>query len=159
MQKAKTLIRHEPWQNQKNDCVPSEDSDQPGHPPSLNSVFAERMNRFGSLTTHSAHSEDSDQTGRMPRLIWVFAGRTLIALVLSCRGSHQTEGNKPFKLRNLRLSYLFRGWKMTTIGIRSYGIWSYLVISAEHKDCWPSVKWKGKIFLLRISDVLKYENA
>ena len=28
------------WQNQQNECVPSEDSDQPGHPPSLIRVFA-----------------------------------------------------------------------------------------------------------------------
>ena len=28
------------WQNQQNDCVPWEDSDQPGHPPSLIRVFA-----------------------------------------------------------------------------------------------------------------------
>ena len=28
------------WQNQQNDCAPSEDSDQPGHPPSLIRVFA-----------------------------------------------------------------------------------------------------------------------
>ena len=27
------------WQNQQNECVPSEDSDQPGHPPSLIRVF------------------------------------------------------------------------------------------------------------------------
>ena len=26
------------WQNQQNDCAPSEDSDQPGHPPSLISL-------------------------------------------------------------------------------------------------------------------------
>ena len=26
------------WQNQQNDCVPSKDSDQPGHPPSLVSL-------------------------------------------------------------------------------------------------------------------------
>ena len=30
------------WQNQLSDCVPSEDSDQPWHPPSLIRVFAER---------------------------------------------------------------------------------------------------------------------
>ena len=30
------------WQNQQSDCVPSEDSDQPGHPPSLTRVFAVR---------------------------------------------------------------------------------------------------------------------
>ena len=28
------------WQNQQNDCAPSEDSVQPGHPPSLIRVFA-----------------------------------------------------------------------------------------------------------------------
>ena len=48
-------------------CAASEDSDQPGHPPSLIRVFAVRMKK----ATHWVHSEDSDQTGRMPRLIWV----------------------------------------------------------------------------------------
>ena len=33
------------WQNQKNDCAPSEDSDQPGHQPSLIRVFAVRMKK------------------------------------------------------------------------------------------------------------------
>ena len=34
------------WQNQQNACAPSEDSDQPGHPPpSLISVFAVRMKK------------------------------------------------------------------------------------------------------------------
>ena len=58
-------------------CAPSEDSDQPGHPPSLIKVFAVRMKKARVLNWyHWAHSEDFDQTGRMPRLIWVFAGRT-----------------------------------------------------------------------------------
>ena len=35
------------WQNQQNDCAPSKDSDQPGHPPSLIRVFAVRS--IGSL--------------------------------------------------------------------------------------------------------------
>ena len=30
------------WQNQQNECASSEDSDQPGHPPSLIGVFAMR---------------------------------------------------------------------------------------------------------------------
>ena len=62
--------------------VPSEDSDQPGHPPSLIRVsdqpghppslirvFAVRS--LGSLgpSLLQADSADSDQTGRMPRLI------------------------------------------------------------------------------------------
>ena len=66
---------------------PDEDSDQPGHSPSLIRVFAVRMkSNLESLATHWAHSEDSDQTGRMPRLIWVFAGRTVSLLVLSRGG-------------------------------------------------------------------------
>ena len=57
-------------------CVPSEDSDQPGHPPSLIRVFTRvQLVVKGSMFLH-ADSEDSDQTGRMPRLIWVFAGHT-----------------------------------------------------------------------------------
>ena len=49
--------------------VPSEDSDQPGHPPSLIRVFAVRS--VGSLGPNllQADSADSDRTGRMPRLI------------------------------------------------------------------------------------------
>ena len=33
------------WQNQQSACAPSEDSDQPGHPPSLIWVFAVRMKK------------------------------------------------------------------------------------------------------------------
>ena len=33
------------WQNQQSECVPSEDSDQPGHPPSLIRVFAVRTKK------------------------------------------------------------------------------------------------------------------
>ena len=78
------------WQSQQCDCAPSEDSDQPGHPPSLTRIFAVRMRRAWvliyplsaqrilwsdwadagrgvtlSLTTHWVHREDSDQTGQM----------------------------------------------------------------------------------------------
>ena len=57
-------------------CAPSEDSDQPGHPPSLIKSLLSAWKKLGSLATHWAHSKDSDQTGWMPRLIRVFAGRT-----------------------------------------------------------------------------------
>ena len=33
------------WQNQQNECVPSKESDQPGHPPSLIRVFDVRMKK------------------------------------------------------------------------------------------------------------------
>ena len=38
------------WQNQQCGCAPSEDSDQPGHPPSLIRVFAVRMKRAWVLS-------------------------------------------------------------------------------------------------------------
>ena len=37
-------------QNQQSDCAPSEDSDQPGHPPSLVRVFAVRMKKAWVLS-------------------------------------------------------------------------------------------------------------
>ena len=42
----------EPWRckNQQNECAPSEDSDQPGHPPSLVRVFAVRMKKTWVLS-------------------------------------------------------------------------------------------------------------
>ena len=38
------------WQNQQNECAPSEDSDQPGHLPSLIRVFAVRMKKAWVLS-------------------------------------------------------------------------------------------------------------
>ena len=57
-------------------CAPSEDSDQPGHPPSLIIVLlcVHWVAKYPSFLR--ADSEYSDQTGRMLRLIRVFAGRT-----------------------------------------------------------------------------------
>ena len=40
------------WQNQQSECAPSEDSDQPGHPPSLIRVFAVRMKKPWVLSFH-----------------------------------------------------------------------------------------------------------
>ena len=50
-------------QNQQNDCASSEDSNQPGHLPSL-SVWR----NIGSLASYWAHSEDSDQIRQICRL-------------------------------------------------------------------------------------------
>ena len=65
-----------PWQNQQMACAPSEDSDQPGHPPSLIRVLLCTQWVAKDPSFLHADSEDSDQTGRMPKLICVFAGRT-----------------------------------------------------------------------------------
>ena len=41
---------YEPSRNKQNDCAPNEDSDQPGHPPSLIRVFAVRMKKAWALS-------------------------------------------------------------------------------------------------------------
>ena len=69
------------WQNQQNECVPSEDSTQ-----SDQSLLCTHWVAKDLRFLH-ADSEDSAQTGQMLRLIWVFAGRTISLLVLSCHGS------------------------------------------------------------------------
>ena len=77
------------WQNQQNECAPSEDSGQPGHQPSLIRVFAVSMKKSWVLSYPLSAQRRlwSDWAGA--QLIWVFAGRTLILLVLSCRGSYK----------------------------------------------------------------------
>ena len=57
-------------------CAPSEDSEQPGHLPSLIRVFACTQWVAKDPRFLHANSEDADRTVRMPRLIWVFAGCT-----------------------------------------------------------------------------------
>ena len=64
---ASPIYEPQHYKTNKMTCAPSEDSDQPGHPPSQ--WVAE-----DPMFLH-ADSEDSYQTGRMSRLIWVFAGR------------------------------------------------------------------------------------
>ena len=46
-----------------NACVTSKDSDQPGHPPRLISVFVVHMKKAWVLSYPLNASEDSDQTG------------------------------------------------------------------------------------------------
>ena len=48
-----TFVEHNwaaSWQNQQSECAPSEDSDQPGHPPSLTRVFAVRMKKAWTIS-------------------------------------------------------------------------------------------------------------
>ena len=73
--KIKVEIELEHDRTYKMACVPSKDSNQPGHLPSLISLLCTQWVVQDPNFLH-ADSEDSDQTGRMPRLIWVFTGRT-----------------------------------------------------------------------------------
>ena len=91
------------WQNQQNECAPIEDSDQPGHPPSLIRVFAVRsMGREGpKLSSYGQRWLWSDWADAQADLHRVFAGRTVTLLVLSCRGSDglRVSGTKLEKRR------------------------------------------------------------
>ena len=85
----KMNIIYEPQHDKTNKMViaPSEDSDQPGHPPSLLRAFAcTQWVDKGSLLLQ-ANSEDSDTTGHLPRLIRVFAGCTCHFIGFVMRGS------------------------------------------------------------------------
>ena len=50
--------------NQQNDCAPSEDSDQPGHPPSLISLHCPHEEALRSWLSFERTAK-TDQTGRM----------------------------------------------------------------------------------------------
>ena len=56
-------------------CAPSEDSDQPGHLPSLTSLCCTHEETMGPWLALEC-TVKTDQTGWMPRLIRVIAGRT-----------------------------------------------------------------------------------
>ena len=66
-----SLVPFEPRHDKTNKltCVPSEDSDQPGHVPSLIRIFAMHSVVAEDPSFLHVDSEDSDQTGWMPRLI------------------------------------------------------------------------------------------
>ena len=65
------------WQNQQNECAPSEDSDQPGH-----SLSAWR--KLGSLATHWAQSEDwSDWADAQADLSLRWAHTHFVGFVMS----------------------------------------------------------------------------
>ena len=94
------------WQNQQNDCAPSEDSDQPGHPPVWSVCTCVQWVAKGPSFLR-ADSEDSDQVGRMPRLIWVFAGRTCHFVGYVMRRLMNTKGYHCFCL------YSAYNWQMS----------------------------------------------
>ena len=76
------------WQNNKMIYAPSEDSDQPGLPPSLIRVFAVRMKKAWVLSYPLSAQRRLWSDWAEARLIWVFAGPTVILLVLSWGGSY-----------------------------------------------------------------------
>ena len=67
-------------------CAPNENSDQPGHPPSLIRVFAVRMKKPWLPIERTAKT--LIRLGGCPGWSESSLGATFILLVLSCRGSY-----------------------------------------------------------------------
>ena len=79
------------WQNQQCGCAPSEDSDQPGHPPSLIKVFAVRMKKAWVLSYLLSAQRRLWSGCADAQADWVFAGHTVILLFLSWGGSFKVS--------------------------------------------------------------------
>ena len=96
-------------------CVPSEDSNQPRHLPSLIRFFAVRMEKAWVLSYPLSHSEGSDQTGQ----IWVFSERTGILMVLSWGGSNITVKESVCKKQDLTRIRMYNRICQTSFGKKS----------------------------------------
>ena len=111
------------WQNQQNECAPSEDSDQPGHPPRLIRVFAVRMKKPWVLSYPLSAQwrvwSDWADAG-------VFAGHTLILLVLSCRGSFHSNGQENMSLL-MRLWYFLSFVNAFFKRACAFNQWGYMI--------------------------------
>ena len=101
-------------------CTPSEDSDQPCHPPIWSESSLSAWRKLWSLATHWAHSEDSDQTWRMPRLVWVFAGRTVTLLVMRRLLWSSNYDNRYLWKIYVRYDELMRQWNIIRKCIRQF---------------------------------------
>ena len=82
---AYSIIWAATWQNQQSDCAPSEDSDQPGHPPSLIRVFAVRMKKTWvlSYTMSAQQSLWSDWANAQADLSLCWAHTHFVGFVMS----------------------------------------------------------------------------
>ena len=97
------------WQNQQNDCAPSEDSDQSGHLPSMIRVLT--VHSMGSyrpkLSSCGQRRLWSDWVNA--QLIWVFAGRTchFVGFVMRQLICIMTFASKPSRNLNIFLVEFF----------------------------------------------------
>ena len=81
-------------------CAPSEDSDQPGHPPSLIRVFAVRLIGSQGPKPSSSRQRNSDQTGRTCNFVGFVTMRLKfesfqcanMAVVYRCKGAGLVDG-------------------------------------------------------------------
>ena len=116
------------WQNQQNECAPSEDSDQPGHPPSLIWVFAVRMKTAWVLSYPLSAKRGlwSDWADTQADLSLPWAHSHFV--VLSYCGSNDLQT----KEQDRRLCYIEPHYEKTCLrGFRSGETWTGLL---SHRD-------------------------
>ena len=87
-EKSKIIEPHRDKTN-KMARAPSEDSDQPGHPPSLIRVFVVRMKKAWMLSYPISAQRRLIRLGGCPGWSESSLGAHAILLVLSCRGSYK----------------------------------------------------------------------
>ena len=107
-------------QNQQNECAPSKDSDQPGHPPSFeqSSLCAQWVAKDPSFL--HADSKDSDQAGRMPRQITSLGAHSLcwfchvVAHLFSNSWMYETGSNYKWAPSSEFVSSSIPSWQILT---------------------------------------------
>ena len=115
------------WQNQQSDWAPSEDSDQPGHPPSLIRVLAVRMKKawvfsYPLSTQRSLWSDRVDAQADMS-LCWArshFVGFVMLRLIYRILEIIESEGErkraKKILLNQKEKLIIIRGEKGVWVG-------------------------------------------
>ena len=118
------------WQNKQNECASSEDSDQPGHLPSLIRVFAVRMKKTVVLSYPLSTERRlwSDWAGDQADLSLRWAHSHFVEFVISWLGFPCSERG-----------FIFPGWiRIVRICLRPEWevrrIWHF---TDRPKICWP----------------------
>ena len=109
------------WQNQQNECAPSEDSDQPGHPPRLIRVFAVRMKKAWvfsyPLSAQWRLRSDWADAQADPSIRWAhthFVGFVMSWLILFLEPEDQRTSIISPLIRH-SLDVLARGWGVSSM--------------------------------------------
>ena len=114
--RSSTEIWATTWQNQQSDCAPNEDSDQPGHPPSLIRVFAVCMKKAWILSYPLSAQRRlwSDWSDAQADLSLSWAHSHFVGFVMS-RLNYVPENDKTYKIMHL---------VETRICLRISSVWS-----------------------------------
>ena len=109
-------------------CVPSKDSDQPGHPPSLIRVIVVRMKKAWVLSYPLSASEDSDQSEWMPMLWLILCLFSVLFCIVYCSANRlqinlQRSNLKSGGFEKFFYHSEFMGWIMELWHARMHFRW------------------------------------